>query len=129
MSYEENEKRVLTLIDDALNCENNVSEPFDDDADSDEEDGEVEVFDVNTDTEQEGDVSDDEQFEIPNKVPRVPSFKSKDGTVWKQHYPTKAVRTRQCNIVTHLPGVKPSAIERLKLLLNVGLYFLMMMIH
>ncbi|PSN44617.1 hypothetical protein C0J52_19779 [Blattella germanica] len=100
MSYEENEKRVLTLIDDALNCENNVIEPFNDDADSDEEDGEVEVFDVNTDTEQESEVSDDEQFEIPIKVP---SFKSKDGTVWKQHYPPKAVRTRQCNIVTHLP--------------------------
>ncbi|PSN42458.1 hypothetical protein C0J52_18913, partial [Blattella germanica] len=60
---------------------------------------------------QEGEVSDDEQFEIPNKVPRVPSFKSKDGTVWKQHYPPKAVRTRQCNIVTHLPGVKPCARE------------------
>ncbi|KAJ4426749.1 hypothetical protein ANN_26548 [Periplaneta americana] len=50
---------------------------------------------------------DDEQFEIPNKVPRVPGFKSKDGTVWRQHCSPKAVGTRQCNIVTHLPGVRP----------------------
>lgn len=54
---------------------------------------------------------DDEQFEIPNKVPRVPGFKSKDGTVWRQHCSPKAVRTRQCNIVTHLPGVRPCARE------------------
>ncbi|KAJ4447789.1 hypothetical protein ANN_09797 [Periplaneta americana] len=67
---------------------------------------------------------DDEQFEIPNKVPRVPGFKSKDGTVWRQHCSPKAVRTRQCNIVTHLPGVS-HVLERLKLLLIVGVLFLM----
>ncbi|KAJ4443130.1 hypothetical protein ANN_04780 [Periplaneta americana] len=92
------ENKTLSVV----SCEND-SEPCDD-ADTDEGDGEVEVFHGNTDTEQEGESSgDDEQFEIPKKVPRVSGFKCKDGTVWRQHCSPKAVRSRQCNIVTHLP--------------------------
>lgn len=43
----------MSLLDEVVSCEND-SEPCDDDADTGEEDGEVEVFDGNTDTGQEG---------------------------------------------------------------------------
>ncbi|KAF2902475.1 hypothetical protein ILUMI_03708 [Ignelater luminosus] len=60
------------------------------------------------DTKQEGD-SEVECTEHPLKVPRMSAFLGKDRrTTWNKHnIPNKTIRTRKCNIVTPLPGVRP----------------------
>lgn len=70
-----------------INVDTHFSDPF-----IDEEVDEVEVFDENTDTGQDEEVSDvEEQF---NSKVRSSSIVSKDETVWKQQSLSNTVSTR-----------------------------------
>lgn len=117
MGSEADRARIRQLLDDLSDSEEDGQ--FDD---SDpEEDDNVEEFTFNTDTEEEGEPSDNEGHEIPalagpsplqsqsRQPSRVPCYVGKDNTTkWKIHCPPKkSVRTRQSNIVLRLPGVKP----------------------
>ncbi|KAG8259942.1 hypothetical protein J6590_005080 [Homalodisca vitripennis] len=82
-----------------------------DNSDNDEEDI-VEEFMEQTDTEQEGEYSEEdmeEDHQHEQIQPRFPCYIVKDRTTrWRIHCPpARSVRTRQSNIVIHLPGVKP----------------------
>ncbi|KAJ8936879.1 hypothetical protein NQ314_012143 [Rhamnusium bicolor] len=99
MSYKADQARLLYLVEE--------TNPYVSEYDDSDETDNVEVLDINTDSEQE--VSDYEKYSIvPSDFSiREPYFLSKDGSIkWKKHFPLKNVRTRSENIITHLPGVK-----------------------
>ena len=79
--------------------EEEVEEDINDES-SGEEDCVLES-DHETDTEQEGD-SDEDNVPLCQRE----FYKGKNGTQWNKAVPPKNVRTRSCNIVTHLPGCK-----------------------
>ncbi|KAJ8957291.1 hypothetical protein NQ314_006590 [Rhamnusium bicolor] len=100
MSYETDQARLLYLVEEA----NPYVSEYDDSVDEDEPDN-IEVLDINTDFEQE--LSDYEKDSTVTSTTREPYFLDKDGsTKWKKHFPSKNVRTRSKNIITHLPRVK-----------------------
>lgn len=104
MNYEKDQAKLLQLLDEVVSD----TEEIYDDVESEGEADIIQAHLSDSDTEQEGE-SDREDEAPPAKIPRVPSFIGKDGTIWKKHRPIQNVRTRQSNIVIQLPGVKPIA--------------------
>lgn len=101
MSYEKEQSRLLQLMDETGPY---ITE-YDDDFEDDDEIDNLEMFDEDTASEQ--DVSDGEEHPVASSVPY---FLGRDGTTkWNKHCPTRNVRTRSENIITHLPGVKGEA--------------------
>ncbi|KAJ8949217.1 hypothetical protein NQ314_008277 [Rhamnusium bicolor] len=106
MSYE---ARLLYLVE----ATNPYVSEYDDFAVEDEPDN-VEVLDINTDSEKELSDSEKDGTVISEFSTREPYFLGKDGsTMWKKYFPPKNMRTRSENIITHLPGVKGD-IKKLK---------------
>ncbi|XP_018577832.1 uncharacterized protein LOC111692650 [Anoplophora glabripennis] len=105
MSYEKEQARLLQLMNE---IDPYVTE-YDDSEDDDEIDN-IKIFDEDTASEQ--DLSDAEEDPVTFNEPY---FLGKDGTTkWNKHFPTRNVRTRSENIITHLPGVKGEA-KKLKM--------------
>lgn len=93
------------------------------DCESDSEVDSIENDSGNTDTEQDAEISDDES--TPTRARKVPSFIGKDcKTLWRKHVTKKNVRTRKCNIVTKLPGVKAQAKNAVTITECWNLFFL-----
>ncbi|KAF2888265.1 hypothetical protein ILUMI_17908 [Ignelater luminosus] len=88
--------------------EEEVQDPIDEESDPEEDN--VEKRTEKTNSEQEGD-SEEECAERPLKVSRMSAFLGKDRrATWNKHnIPNKEIRNRKCNIVTPLPGGRPSA--------------------
>ncbi|KAG8319565.1 hypothetical protein J6590_089200 [Homalodisca vitripennis] len=112
MADEQEQERIRQILNESF--ASSVEDVVIDNSDNDEEDI-VEEFMEQTDTEQEGeyseeDMEEDHQHEH-HQQPRFPCYIVKDRiTRWRIHcHPARSVRTRQSNIVIHLPGVKPYA--------------------
>ncbi|KAJ4448309.1 hypothetical protein ANN_10324 [Periplaneta americana] len=58
--------------------------------------------------EQEAESSDDD-CDDNAPLSQFTTYKGKDGTSWRKSVPPRNVKTRACNIVTHLPGCKGQA--------------------
>lgn len=115
MSYEKEQARLQRLYEEV---EADDSPPFDDCASEGSlESDDLEIQDINCDSEQEFDSDSDiirreQQQAIDDHITvRVPSFISKNGTRWKKHAATRNVRTRAQNIVVNLPRVKGRALK------------------
>lgn len=101
MSYEEEQAELSRLMEECLNEDTeNLSAVEYDGSDDEGEVDELEISDLNTDTEQE--TSDSEDV----NVIYGPTFTGKDGTEWAKHVPNQKVRTRAENLMKPLPGVK-----------------------
>ncbi|KAJ8964409.1 hypothetical protein NQ314_004929 [Rhamnusium bicolor] len=101
-SYEIDQARLLYLLEET----NPYVSEYDHSADEDEPDN-VEVLDINTDSEQGLSDSEKDCTVTSEFSTREPYFPGKDGsTKWKKHFLPKNVMTRSKNIITHLPGVK-----------------------
>ncbi|KAJ8928934.1 hypothetical protein NQ314_018433 [Rhamnusium bicolor] len=101
--------RLLYLVEET----NPYVSEYDNSADEDEPDN-VEVLDINTDSEQELSDSEKDGTVTSKFSTREPDFLDEVGsTKWTKHFPLKNVRTRSENIITHLPGVKED-IKKLK---------------
>jgi len=119
-SYEKDQERLQTLMEECLTTDDNPSEVvFEDDEDENEEDRLTAEI-LETDTEQE--ISDEEEENVEETV-ATPYFLGKDKiSKWEKHVPPKNVRTRSENLVTHLPGPK-AATRNLKTPLEIWSYF------
>lgn len=102
-TYEKEQEYLAKLMEECLNSENEEDEEFDDEEEEGEDDN-LSVSDHNSDTDQ--DISDTE-IDIDEAVELGPHFIGKDKfTRWRKHAPSRNVRTRSENIVTHFPGPK-----------------------
>ncbi|KAK9745797.1 hypothetical protein QE152_g6610 [Popillia japonica] len=82
----------------------------------------TEIQEEVSDTEQEGDSSEEE--EIAEKKGKCVYFLGPDKTSqWNKHCPSKKVRTRKANIVKHLPGVANCAKHTKSVLETWDLFF------
>ncbi|KAG8334854.1 hypothetical protein J6590_081210 [Homalodisca vitripennis] len=111
MADEQEQERIRQILNESF--ASSVEDVVIDNSDNDEEDI-VEEFMEQTDTEQEGEYSEEDMEEDHQHgqiQPRFPCYIVKDRTTrWRIHCPpARSVRTRQSNIVIHPPGVKPYA--------------------
>lgn len=102
-NYEKEQERLLRFFDEVQ-----TSADEGEDSDSSLEEDHLEYQDENTDSEQEMSEEESEKRLQPStRKLREPSFIVRDGTRWKKHLNRNLrTRTRSCNIVTQLPGVK-----------------------
>ncbi|KAG8270284.1 hypothetical protein J6590_088577 [Homalodisca vitripennis] len=110
MADEQEQERTRQILNESF--ASSVEDVVIDNSDNEEEDI-VEEFMEQTDTEQEGEYSEEdmEDHQYEQIQPRFPCYIVKDRTTrWRIHCPpARSVRTRQSNIVIHPPGVKPYA--------------------
>ncbi|KAJ4426647.1 hypothetical protein ANN_26445 [Periplaneta americana] len=77
---------------------------------SEDEDDHISESEHNTDTEQEQEAeTSDDDCDDNAPLSQFTTYKGKDGTSWRKSLPPRNVKTRACNIVTHLPGCKGQA--------------------
>ncbi|KAJ4437242.1 hypothetical protein ANN_17377 [Periplaneta americana] len=77
---------------------------------SEDEDDHISESEHNTDTEQEQEAeSSDDDCDDNAPLSQFTTYKGKDGTSWGKNVPPRNVKTRACNIVTHLPDCKGQA--------------------
>ncbi|KAJ8932759.1 hypothetical protein NQ314_014460 [Rhamnusium bicolor] len=96
MSYEADQTRLLYLMEE-------INQYV---ADEDEPDN-VEVLDINTDSEQNLSDSEKDSTVTSEFSTKKPYFLGKDGsTKWKKRFPPKNGMTLSEDIITHFPGVK-----------------------
>lgn len=99
-SMDEDEcRRIQRLLEEVEEYESGLADTS---TNEDSEEDEVEVSDHLSESEQSGD-------EVPVVPNDGPTYTGKDSiTKWRKHALPRNVRTRQQNIVTHLPGVRPA---------------------
>ncbi|KAJ4431798.1 hypothetical protein ANN_20403 [Periplaneta americana] len=77
---------------------------------SEDEGDHISESEHNTDTEQEQEAdSSDDDCDDNAPLSQFTTYKGKDGTSRRKSVPPRNVKTRACNIVTHLPGCKGQA--------------------
>lgn len=99
-SYQKEVERLRKLYEEVDSDEECIDHEDDSDADPEY----VEVSEHDSDSEQELETVDIENFNN-----QTDNYKGKDGMKWKSACPPKNVRTRSCNIITHLPGTRGKA--------------------
>ncbi|KAK4887460.1 hypothetical protein RN001_003731 [Aquatica leii] len=121
MDSEKDQRRLQQLLDEEGYLSDTV---YDDQSESDNVYNIEEHLDSDSNSEQDGDDTEDKPPAAAPRNKREPSFTAKDGMEWRKHFTRSSykVRTRQANIVIHLPGVNPVQNPQ-KLLKNAGVSF------